>query len=345
MTIARRSLIKLAGTGLVASALPTAASAQTKPRIAVTIYAGDFEKGMREDFLPLLDAGKIQVDWVLGAAQQWTAQVEASQQSPPLDVLLVSPTLMVDGIKKGLYEKISVEKVPNLKDVPPVFIDTVEGYGLVFDWGTHAFTYHKGRMKQPPKSIKEFVEGTIAGKWHAGLPGIGYSFLPTVLIWRFNQALGGTIDNITPVIDAMKAMKPNLTVWNTLPDFTNQLQSGDVDIGYYPSGRSWTFHDSGADWIGVALPSEGAIINSVVAVKPKNAKPQAWDFINALLDPKAQAKFADRLSYGMSNKNVVYPDRVKDRIPDWQTAVDPPVAEIAARTPAWIERWNKEVGL
>jgi putative spermidine/putrescine transport system substrate-binding protein len=322
------------------------AYAQGTPRfITVTAYGGVFETALRETFVE--DFAKktgVEARVQLGNPNQWIGQVEASPAKPPLDVIIGATDVVIDAGKKGLLDKPTVEKIPNMADVPKFFVDLCEGWGVCFDYGTIGLAYHKGRVKNPPKSIAEFVERTAKGEWTASIPTVAYGPTTYWVIWNFNDVFGGKNDNIDPAIAAIKRMRPKTVFWSSITDFLNHLESGEADIGLYPDGRVWTAFDSGATWIEFINPSEGGVMTPIGVVKPKNAPNIAWKFIDSMLAPEPQARFAELLNFGVTNEKVKYSDKVKTRITPWkETRLAPP--EIAKFVPQWVERWNKELGV
>ncbi|WP_176084804.1 extracellular solute-binding protein [Martelella sp. HB161492] len=313
--------------------------------LIVGSYAGTFEEAMKSTFVQkfVADTG-VPVELSIGGPSQWLSQVDANPDSPPVDVILTSPRDALSEGATGNYGKISDHDLPNLADVDPRFVDICGGYGVAFDYGGGGLAVNTNAVKNPPKSIKEFVQRTIDGEWVAALPTLSWQATPTDLIWAFNDALGGTVDDISPFIDAMKAMKPNLVFWTGLPDFLTLMQSGEADIGVYTDGRTWAFNRAGNPWLQFINPEEGAVIECIAAMVPAHAHPKAWDFVNYMLDPVLQGQFAAITYYGMTNSKIVYPDSVKDIVTRWQQGRLVPTEEIAAVTPKWVETWNRELG-
>ena len=72
--------------------------------------------------------------------------------------------------------------------------------------------YNAQTVKDPPKTWKDFVDGTIAGKWKASMPSVTYpSGGYTVSIWSFAKQFGGDVDNIEPGLDIIKKMRTAAT--------------------------------------------------------------------------------------------------------------------------------------
>jgi putative spermidine/putrescine transport system substrate-binding protein len=342
----RRSLLRTSGLlGAAAlTTLPFRAAAQSQA-ITVTALGGIWEEAVRKCFVaPFEQKTGAKANVLLGSPPQWLSQVEANPQNPPIDVLIMTPDLAINAAKADLVDTFTAEKLPNLVDIPSEFTNALGGKGTVFDYGVAGITYNKKTVKNPPKSFKEFVDRTAEGEWVASLPGITYAVTPIMLIWAMAKALGGGVDHVDPFFDAAKKMRKNLIFWGGPNDFFNHLSSGEADIGIYFDGRTWAHVDAGADWIDFINPSEGGSINALAVQKPKNAKELAWDYINVMLSPEAQLKFAEMLSYPVTNKKVQYPPHLAKRFTPWQEAHFPPYEEIAKVRAEWVDRWNREVG-
>lgn len=331
----------MAGLGLP---LIRPARAQGKS-ITVTALGGVWEEAVRSCFAQPYEKQTGNTARVLiGSPPQWLAQIEANPANPPIDAMVTIPDLAIAAVKKGLMDRFTAEKTPNLVHTPKQFIDPLDGYGVMFDYGVAGFTYHKDRVKQPPKSFAEFVDRTAKGEWQASLPGIGYAVTPIMLIWAMARALGGGVDNVDPFFDAVKKMGRNVIFWNSPNDFESALATGDADIGIYFDGRTWAWWDSGAKFASFLNPSEGGSINAIAIQKPKNANEAVWPYLDIMLSAEAQLNFAKKLNYGVTNTQVVYPPELAPRITPWQQAALPPYAEIAEKRASWVDRWNREIG-
>ncbi|MBM3572253.1 MAG: extracellular solute-binding protein [Alphaproteobacteria bacterium] len=345
MNLDRRSLLTAVGAAGLTAAWPNRGRTQTHvERITVTSYGGVWETAVRDTFVAdFTRRTGVKADIQIGGPPQWIAQVEANQAKPPIDVIVSTVDLALVAGRKGLVEPISVHKVPNLADVPKFFVDICEGWGACFDYGAGGIAYHKGRVKNPPKSLKEFVERTARGDWRASLPTIAFQPGIQLMVWSLNDALGGTLEDISPAINAVKSMKKNAMFWTSVTDFLTHLESGEADIGLYYDGRVWAHYDTGATWIDFINPAEGAVMTPVAVMKAKNAPAIAWEYVNSMLAPEPGAKFAEMLNFGMTNQKIVYSEKTKARITPWDKTRFPPVDKMGAVVPQWVERWNKEV--
>jgi putative spermidine/putrescine transport system substrate-binding protein len=310
-------------------------------------FGGVWERAARACFVaPFEQATGKTVAIELGTSEQWLNQIAADPAHPPLDVVLNSIDIADGAIRRGLVEKMDATHVPALPDLGKQFVEVGHGYGAVYDYGAMGLAYNKESVKDPPKTWQDFVDGTIAGKWKASIPGIAYSSTPVAVIWLYAHLYGGSVTDISPGLAKIKQMRDsgNLVFWNDVNQFLNQLKSGDVDIGMYWDGRAWSFHDDGNPDIGYLNPEPGAPISPTVVQKVKNGSDLAWRFINTMLSPEPQTCFAKILIYGMTNTKTEYPPDLKAKITPFDEVLWPPFEAIGPQTSRWVERWNKEIG-
>ena len=343
--ITRRGALAAGGALAALGTIPLRPAKAAGTTITVTALGGIWEEAVRTCFVaPYEKATGNKANVLIGSPPQWLSQIEANPAKPPIDVLVTIPDLAIAAGRKGLMDSFTDARLTNLKDIPKPFVDGVEGYGAVFDYGVAGLTWHKERVKNPPKSFAEFVDRTAKGEWQAMLPGIGYAVTPIMAIWAMAKAFGGGVDDVDPFFAAVKRMGKNVSFWNSPNDFENALSTGDADIGIYFDGRSWAWYDSGAKFVDFLNPAEGGSINAIAVQKPKNANDAAWAYIDIVLSAEAELAFARKLDYGVTNSKVVYPPELAPRITPWQKAAFPPYAAIAEKRNGWVDRWNREIG-
>src|SRR5262249_26769061 len=139
------------------------------------------------------------VEVTLGAPVQWLNQVAASSARPPLDVVFNPTETALEAISRGLVDRFTTNKVPNMSQLEPKFVEAGLGHGVVHNYGAMGVIYNKSVVRDPPKNWKEFYEGVLAGKWKASMPNINYpSGGLTVSVWQLATTYGGNIDNVQP---------------------------------------------------------------------------------------------------------------------------------------------------
>lgn len=316
--------------------------------LTVGAFGGVWEQSLRRCVIePYQKRTGKTVDVVLGAPVQWLNQIAASPGRPPLDVIYNPTETSFDAIQRGLVEKFPEGRVANVAQLIPRFAGIGNGYGVVHNYGAMGLIYNKETVKNPPKTWKEFVEGTIAGKWRATIPNINYpSGGLTISVWRFADLYGGGIDNIRPGLEQVKKMRGsgNMSFWSDPNQVLAALKSGDADIAMYWDGRAWSFIDDGNAEFGYYNPEPGSVVAMTWIQKVRNGSDLAWDFINTALSQEAQSCFGSAIRYGVARADATFDPKVAHQITRFDELVFPPFQDIPSRQSAWIETWNKEIG-
>jgi putative spermidine/putrescine transport system substrate-binding protein len=340
------SMALIAGTvAAIAAMMPARAGAAD---VTVTAFGGAWEQSFRKCYVEPHTARTGQsVEVIIGGPPQWVAQIAANPSQPPIDVLVNLMDTARLAIDQGLVEPLDAGRIPNLAKVDASFQEPLGGYGTVINYGSAGLAYNKEKIGEPPASWKEFFQGAIDGKYVAALPGINIaSTTPTALIWNMLDLYGANIDDADPVYAMLKQLRDsgNVVFYNDLNQFLTMIQSGEADIGPYWDGRAWVAHDGGMGMLDFYYPKEGGIINPSVIQKVKNGSDKGWDFIDTLLTAENQGCFAEAISYAVVNKDVAYSDTLKSRLADPASIRWPDFGGVAKRMPAWVDRWNREIG-
>jgi putative spermidine/putrescine transport system substrate-binding protein len=337
------ALLGLLGAALAAAAPAPAARAQN---LVVTAYGGIWEAAVRECYVAEYTrrTGRP-VDVVLGGPPQWMNQIAASPARPPIDVIMNTPDGAHEAIRRGLVDPMDASKVPALSEIAPPLVAAGNGHGTVINYGSMGVAYNTRTVRNPPRTWQEFVDGTVRGTWRASIPGIGYVFTPTTVIWAFAHAFGGGVDNVDPAFAALRRMRDsrNLIFWNDVNEALTQLRTGEADVIMYWDGRTWAFVDEGNPNIGYLNPKPGGAMNPIVVQKVKNGSEAAWEFINTALSAGPQSCFSNRLQYPVANTRVEYDARMRERISRLEDTIQPPFDQLPSRVGGWIERWNREI--
>lgn len=311
--------------------------------LVVAAFGGIWEESLRQCYIAPFEklTGK-KVDVVLGQPSQWLHQVAASQARPPIDVMFTPPDNALEAGKLGLVDKLDAAKTPHLKEIPQRFIDSVDGYGAAINYGAMGVLYNTKAVANPPKTWKEYVEGTVAGKWKTAMPSINYLNGSNIL-WMYARLYGGSVTNISPGMAQVKRMidSGNMKLWVDANQVLNDLKSGEIDLAMYWDGRAWAFIDTNPDFKYYTPPDSVAVPSYVQKVK--NAPDYAWQFLDVVMSAEPQACFANKIRYGVTNKNVAYAVKVKPQITELSLVTLPP-KDIEKHKPAWVEQWNKEIG-
>ncbi len=346
--LTRRHVLGGLGAGMATAAWPGGMLVRADENsVTVTSLGGKWEQSIREDFIPLFKQRTgADVKVVLGAPTQWTSQIEALPGKPPLDAVDNSETLAISLIDKGLVSKLTVDKVPNLADIPLGFRQPFDDFGASYQYSTSGIFFNADKIKSAPKSWAEFFER--AGKGEFGrsitLPDIGYAWGP-FFIWHYAVAMGGSMDNLEPAFDALRKIKPYMVkFWGTALEVERMIMSKEVDIGLLWDGRVTAMMSGGAKFLNFKrlAPHSLVTLSPAQVVKGGNER-LAYQWVNTLLDPEPQLKYFERINFAPTNSKVKIPDELKANIMPLSEGITPDYRELIRATPKMVERWNSEI--
>ncbi|HVY16734.1 MAG TPA: extracellular solute-binding protein [Rhodopila sp.] len=313
--------------------------------LTVAAWGGLWEQSLRKCVVEPFEkkTGK-KVDIVLGTVTQWLNQIQANPSHPPIDIIYNTSDGSFDAIGHGLVDRFTLKNVPNMAKLTPDFANIGGGYGTAHNYGGMGILYDSKTVKDPPKSWKEFVDGTIAGKWKAMMPNLNQG--TTVNMWQFAKLYGGGIDNVQPGLDRIKAMleSGNLSFWSEPNQVLNALKSGDVDLAMYWDGRSWAFIADGNSDYKYITPAPGVVVAVTWIQKVKGSPDIGWDYVNMSLSTEAQTCFGTAMRYGVANAQVKFTPQIQALITPADKLILPPFKELPAKQSQWVEMWNKQIG-
>jgi putative spermidine/putrescine transport system substrate-binding protein len=328
--------------------LPLAPGAARAADLVVGAFGGVWEQSLRKCIIAPFEkkTGKT-VEVVLGAPIQWLNQIAASPGKPPLDIVYNPTETAYDAIGRGLVDKFTPALVPNMQNVKKDFAGLGDDYGTVHNYGAMGIIYNAATVKDPPKTWKEFVDGTVAGKWKASMPSINYPSAGfTVSVWMFAKTYGGDVNNIEPGLAQVKRMADsgNLTFWGDPNAVLNGLKGGDIDMALYWDGRAWAFIDDGNSEFKYYSPEPGVVVAMTWIQKVKNSSELGYQFADMSLSAEAQSCFGSAIRYGIANKDATFDPKIAHEITDTSLLVFPPFKDVVSRQAQWVETWNKEIG-
>ena len=316
--------------------------------LVIGAFGGVWEQSLRKCMIePWSKATGKTADVVLGTPTQWLNQIAASRGKPPLDVVYNPTENAYEAITRGLVDKFTPQTVPNMQNLSAQFAGIGDGFGTIHNYGAMGIMYNKQTVKALPKSWKEFVDGTIAGKWKASMPNINYPSAGfTVSVWWFAKLFGGDVNNIQPGLAQVKRMldSGNLSFWSDPNAVLNGMKSGDIDMALYWDGRAYSFIDAGNPEFGYYSPEPGVIVAMTWIQKVKGGSDLAYSFADFALGKEAQSCFGSAIRYGIANKDAVFDPKIAHEITDAKLLVFPPFKEVAALQGQWLEAWNKQIG-
>ena len=283
--------------------------------IKVGAYGGYFKDSFDKHIFPdFTKETGIKVESVAEpTGEAWLVQLEQAAKAgiAPADVNMIAQTPMLRGQKTQLWQVLDLNKIPNSKNLLPVFIHKypdgkVDGIGAV-SWYITLVSNTKvfptaptswGDMWQPDKKDKLGLLALVSN-----------SFLLEITA---NTFFGGTKildtkEGIQKVFDKLGTIKPNVKLWyRDEAQFEQALKSGEIPMGQY-------YHDvaslAAADKHPVrsTFPKEGGVLDSGIWALTKACKKveEAHIFINYMCRPDIQAKLSRKVGTSPTVKREV----------------------------------------
>lgn len=340
----RRMILATLAASLLGGISAGWAQAQKPDKLVIAAYGGIWSESVRKNFVPCFESKTgIRVDIITGESADWLARIRANPTNPPIHVVALAEADSLRAAKEGLLDQATVQKLPNLADIPDQFHKPWNDYSVAQNIGAFGVMYNKSVIPNPPATWREFIDNVAAGKYgkRVSLPAGTYTWGPE-FIWLLSQQYDGSVDT---AFAKLKEASKNSVVkfWTTPVEALNMFGTKEVDAMVYWDGRAISFIDKGNDWAGFYLPGPKTIAGLAMLSKVKNAPEVAWEYINCALAPENQLKHAQTILYAVPNQKVVYPEAVKSKLADVEKIVIPPYDKIFDQFGGWIERWNKEI--
>ncbi|WP_244851726.1 ABC transporter substrate-binding protein [Caballeronia sp. SL2Y3] len=337
---------------ITALALAAACAAPMLAQAETTLYVanvgGSNEQLYRQKIIPAFEKShNVKVVYVAGNSSDTLAKLQAQRGHQQINVAVMDDGPMYQAMQMNLCAKL--DDAPVMNDVYPLakIGPSAIGVGMVATGiGYNEEAFKKAGLP-PPDSWKVLEDSRIKGK--LGVPPITntYGLHTLVMLARLS---GGGEKNIDPGFTAMtKQVAPNVLSWAPTPgEMDGQMQSGDVILAPYGSGRAVALQNTGFP-LKFIYPKEGAVALQVAAcVVAENAQPKlSQEFVQYLLTPEVQMLQAQNIGLGPVNKTVKLAPEVAARVPYGPdqvaklTAVD--WATINQHRTEWTERWNRTV--
>ena len=210
-------------------------------------------------------------------------------------------------IKAGKLEPLTLENIPNIKNLDPKFTkmphDPEGKYCVPWMAGTVGIVINTAKVKTPITGYKDVFDGTHKRRI------VVLDDSREIVSWAL-ATLGVSANDMTP--ENLEKAKPVLAAW--LPQIKvydsdspkTALLNGDVDLGIVWSGEAAILWKKNKKFTYV-LPAEGAhmFIDSLAIPKGAPNKENAEKFINYILKPEVSVLISAEFPYTNPNAEAV----------------------------------------
>ncbi len=340
----RRSLLKVAAAAGAASA-GGLAFAQSKA-ISATTYPGAWESAHRGILLPAFaKASGGSTNLVASLAVDTVSKIIASMANPPFDVIILDEGPYLAALQHDIFEKLPIDRMPNLKDLPGKFIDP-RGLGAFVSGQIIGIAYNTDKIKTPPKSWNDLLKPEFKGR--VGLAGMG-STLMSAWMAEIAKLNGGSEENMEPAFAFVKKLLPNVSAVAANPGALATLfQQDQIDISVHYNNNVGDLQAKGVP-VALARPDTGYVFirSTMHVVKNSRNADLAAAYINAALSPEVQTKMAEAPYFiAPTSAKATFSKGLQAYAADTKaleamSAVD--WAKLNPRRPEYIDRFNREV--
>ncbi len=348
MKMQRRNVLKAMGalgTVGLSAGIPGLARSQSTS-LAATTFPGAWEESHRGILLPAFrKATGAQVNLVASLAVDTVAKINASRATPPFDVVLLDEGPYLAARDQGIFEQLPVKDMPNLKDLPPKFIDPT-GLAAYVSAQVYGIAYNTDRIKTPPTSWDDMLKPDFKGR--IGLVSMG-STLGSAWMAELARIHGGSEENMEPAFAFIRKLLPNVGAVAANPGVLATLfQQGQIDFSVHYINNIEALRAKGVP-VALARPDTnwGLVRSTMNIVKNTKVPGLAAAYINEALSLDVQQKMSDAPYFvAPSNKNAKFGSALsaiaKDmteletfRTTDW--------LKLNPRRAEYIDRFNREV--
>jgi putative spermidine/putrescine transport system substrate-binding protein len=341
--ISRRSMLAGTAAALGALAIPAGARAQSKGKIVVGTWGGDYARLLNKNVeQPILIKEGWEVVQDQAGDPQRRSKMLAEQRLPrgTADLQALSSINMFQMHDAGTVLPIDYSKLKNAKNLLP---SMKYPYGVGHIYSGKVAVFNPKLVAPAPVSYKDVFAPKHGNK--LGIIDIQYQYT----IAAAALAAGGSITNFEPGKKLLlECKKAGMRIYPTNEAFAQGLQSGEFGIGVMWKARVVQWQNAGISVEAVA-PSEGTLAYISGFVIPKNApnKDGAYAYLDAMLAKEAQDNFAIDMGYNPTVTNAVVAPELNKRIgftPDEiKKIVDLDYDYMNKNDVALKEWWDKEL--
>lgn len=286
-------LLAVSSTLLVANAPAFAQQRFDGVTLRVGTFGGSWKDAVQEQVGKKLEAMGAKIEYVIGNPGENLAKIIAARGQSPIDVMEIGPAERVGMLKNDFLVDIPARLVPNAAKLPKNIVEAKLVPHLIIENG---IVYRVDKFKEagvaPPVQYSDLTNPKLAGRT---------AFPDVTNTQHWTAVTGLAYDSSASEADPGAGFKrvvqsKPLYYFSAAAELAQKFTTGDVIAAPWHAGWAVRLSRAGQD-VAFAHPivngKKGAIEYNYLGI-PKGAKnvEAAAAFINAFLDPQAQAAFA-----------------------------------------------------
>lgn len=328
------------GAAALASHPPTARA--DSGQVVVGTWGGDYGQ-LLSDLIdkPLLAPKGIEVLQDVANADPRKTKLLAERESRrgSMDVACLSDSDAYIVAGMNTFEPVDAAKVPRLDKVfPELRTETA----IPHIYSAQVILYNTNQVKTPPTAYADLWDTKWRGR--IGLADILYpaNTLAAAL------AGGGSVSNLDPAEKKLMEWRSlDVKIYPSNEALAAALKSEEVWLTVMWLARGFMWKKAGIP-LSHVVPKEGAVSIVFEASVPRNArnKQGGFAYLEAMLDPKAQIAFADKMGYVPTVTDAVLPEDIAKQVSlseaDRARLLKPDYKYQTERAQRTLDFWNKQ---
>ncbi len=263
--------------------------------VVIATWGGDYANLLRDNVeQPILVPEGVAVTQDVGDEDPRVAKLFAQRRLPRAsdDVVCLQAVRAHEVGAAGLLETIDAARVPNLAHVLP---NLKSPYYAPHIWSPQVLVYNPDKVKEPPKTFADLADAKYNGR--VGVGDINYFYV----MMAAALAATGDVNKVDAKAAQDLALKLNgngLRLYPSTDSIGAGLKSGEIDVGIMWLARVVMWQNAGIP-VKASFPTEGSVLYISGMVVPKNApdKDAAFKYLDAMLAPASQMRFAEHMGY------------------------------------------------
>jgi putative spermidine/putrescine transport system substrate-binding protein len=324
--------------GMALTALAVGAARAEDKKITIMLWGTTWQGVVQKASDDFTKKTGIKVDFASQTTSgEGLTKLQAMKAHPTVDVWFTTDSVAVRAVKDAaMFAALPYAKMPNAADVP----DNAKRAGWIGFYGYPVGIVYRTDLVKPPITVWEDLWGTrFKGKLGVPAPS---SYQARVMLIAALLA-GGSIDNIEPGLQKLKALKDNVVFWYTSDQQARlALAQGEISVLIGPTQALRVPREAGVP-VTMVSPKPTPMMFDVMTLVKANHEDLGAEFMNFLLSPEIQGRVSDILLAAPTNKKAGMSDIIKAAQPKPGDAVTFDEDKVNQLFAGWNDRFNAEV--
>lgn len=321
-------------------------SSKEPTKLVVSTWGYNEDKLKKNVIEPFEKANNCKIVLEVGNNDERLNKIQSMPGS--VDVIYLADSYSMEGIQKGLFEKVDQAKIPNIKNIYPVAKSTIgDGYGPAYTINRTGIVYDTKTVTTPITSWSDLWRADLKGK--VSVAEINSTAGPALMEVAANKAGVKLSSNTDGAFKEISDLKPNiLKTYSKSSDFVNMFSQGEIAAGVAQDFVFAKIKEAvpTAQWADLK-DGNYANLNTINIVKGSKNKELAEKFIDWCLSEQVQkANAVDKIDSPVNEKVTLTADQAKGltygkdiinnlKVIDWK--------QYNSAKAGIIDKWNAEL--